>query len=65
MSPYVFWYSAVGIIVLGHVVAVFLAHEVAVRLFGKEALVREVPMVLLMVGYTCLSLWILAQPIVG
>ena len=65
VSPYVFWYSAVGIIVLGHVVAVFLAHEVAVRLFGKEALVREVPMVLLMVGYTCLSLWILAQPIVG
>ena len=65
VSPYVFWYSAVGIIVLGHVVAVFLAHEVAVRLFGKEALVREVPMVLLMVAYTCLSLWILAQPIVG
>ena len=65
VSPYVFWYSAVAIIVLGHVVAVFLAHGVAVRLFGKQALAREVPMVLLMVGYTCLSLWILAQPIVG
>jgi hypothetical protein len=65
VSPYVFWYSAVAIIVLGHVVAVFLAHGVAVRLFGRQALVREVPMVVLMVGYTCLSLWILAQPIVG
>jgi hypothetical protein len=65
VSPYVFWYSAVAIIVVGHVVAVFLAHDVAVRLFGREALAREVPMVLLMVAYTCLSLWILAQPIVG
>ena len=65
VSPYVFWYSAVAIIVLGHVVAVVLAHDVAVRLFGRQALWREVPMVLLMVAYTSLSLWILAQPIVG
>jgi hypothetical protein len=67
VSPYVFWYSAVAIIVLGHVIAVYLAHMAALRLFGSQraALVSQVPMLLLMVGYTTLSLWILAQPIVG
>jgi hypothetical protein len=67
VSPYVFWYGAVAIIVVGHAIAVFLAHLVAVRRFGsrKEALVSQMPMVALMVAYTTLSLWILAQPIVG
>jgi hypothetical protein len=65
VSPYVFWYSAVAIIVLGHVIAVYLAHMAALRLFGNRALLGEVPMLLLMVAYTTLSLWILAQPIVG
>jgi hypothetical protein len=65
VSPYVFWYGAVGIIVLGHVIAVYLAHVAALRLFGRHALIGEIPMLLLMVAYTTLSLWILAQPIVG
>jgi hypothetical protein len=65
VSPTVFWYSAVAIILLGHVIAVYLAHVVALRMFGSRALIREVPMVLLMVAYTTLSLWILAQPIVA
>ena len=65
VSPYVFWYGSVAIIVLGHVIAVYLAHVAALRLFGRHALIGEVPMLLLMVAYTTLSLWILAQPIVG
>lgn len=67
LSPYLFWYGAVTLIVVGHVVAVVLAHNVARRVFGshREALVSQVPMVVLMVAYTMLSLWILAQPIVG
>jgi hypothetical protein len=65
VSPYVFWYGAVFFIVLGHVIAVYLAHVAALRLFGRHALLGEVPMLLLMVAYTTLSLWILAQPIVG
>jgi len=67
VSPYVFWYGAVTIIVVGHVIAVYLAHMAALRLFGSRrgALVSQVPMLLLMVAYTSLSLWILAQPIVG
>jgi hypothetical protein len=67
VSPYVFWYSAVTIIVIGHVIAVVLAHIAALRVFGSRrgALVSQIPMVVLMVAYTTLSLWILAQPIVG
>ena len=52
---------------IGHVIAVYLAHVDALRLFGdrRAALVSQLPMMLLMVGYTSLSLWIFAQPIVG
>jgi hypothetical protein len=67
VSPYVFWYGAVVLIVAGHVIAVVLAHVEALRLFGspRDAAVSQLPMVALMVAYTMLSLWILAQPIVG
>ena len=67
LSPYVFWYSAVVLIVAGHAIAVLVAHLEALRLFGerRRALASQMPMLLLMVAYTMLSLWILAQPIVG
>ena len=67
VSPYVFWYGAVALIVLGHVIAVVLAHRVALREFGERraALVSQLPMLVLMIAYTMLSLWIMAQPIVG
>ena len=67
VSPYFIWYSAVTLVVIGHVVAVSLAHVAALRLFEnrRAALVSQIPMTLLMVGYTTLSLWIFAQPIVG
>ena len=55
------------IIVIGHVIAVVLAHIEGLRVFGRrrDTLVSQIPMVVLMVAYTTLSLWILAQPIVG
>lgn len=66
VSPTFFWYAAILLIVLGHVVAVYLAHREALRLFGSGAALRsQIPMLALMVGYTMLSLWIMAQPIVG
>jgi len=67
LSPYVFWYSAVTLIVAGHAIAVFVAHLGALRLFGNRAsaAASQVPMIALMIAYTTLSLWILAQPIVG
>jgi hypothetical protein len=67
VSPYVFWYGAVILIVSGHVIAVVLAHVAALRLFGsaRAAAASQMPMAALMVAYTMLSLWILAQPVVG
>ncbi len=60
------WYSQVILIVAGHVVAVYLAHLVALRLFGDpgRALRSQLPMLALMILYTIFSLWILSQPIV-
>jgi hypothetical protein len=60
------WYLSVGAIVLGHVVAVYLAHAMALRVFGdaRTALRSQIPMLVLMVYYTMSSLWILSQPIV-
>jgi hypothetical protein len=60
------WYSQVALIVGGHVVAVYLAHAIALRTARspKLALRSQLPMVALMVLYTVTSLWILSQPIV-
>jgi len=60
------WYSQVALIVAGHVVAVYLAHAIALRTARspKLALRSQLPMVALMVLYTVSSLWILSQPVV-
>jgi hypothetical protein len=60
------WFTAVTTIVLGHMIAVYLAHLTALRALGDQraALRSQYPMLVLMVGYTTVSLWILAQPIV-
>jgi hypothetical protein len=46
---------------------VYLAHVMAVRVFGdrRAALRSQYPMLALMLGYTMMSLWIIAQPIVS
>ena len=60
------WYLSVGVIVVGHIMAVYLAHLVAIRTFRDRAIAlnSQYPMMLLMVIYTVVSLWIIAQPIV-
>lgn len=60
------WITSVIAIVAGHMIAVWLAHVMALRIFrdNRAALLSQIPMLLLMVGYTVLSLWILAQPVV-
>jgi len=67
VSPAVYWYVAVALIVVGHVLAVIVAHIEATRRFAshRAALMSQLPMLVLMVAYTSLSLWIMAQPIVG
>ena len=66
VSAKMVWYIAVIAIVIGHVIAVYLAHVMALRVFQdhRAALLSQIPMVILMVGYTIVSLWILSQPIV-
>jgi hypothetical protein len=60
------WFVAVGAIVIGHILATWLAHEAALEIFAdaRAARLSQIPMLVLMVSYTVLSLWILAQPIV-
>ena len=64
VSAKLIWTVAVIAIVAGHAVAVYLAHVVALNIFAKAAAIRsQLPMLVLMVAYTMISLWILAQPI--
>jgi hypothetical protein len=58
------WYLSVGAIVGGHVAAVVLAHRLALREQASRPILAGLPLVVLMIGYTILSLWIIAQPIV-
>lgn len=60
------WFLGVSAIVVGHIVAVYIAHVIALRVFHnrKEAIRSQYPMLGLMVIYTVVSLWILAQPMV-
>jgi hypothetical protein len=60
------WYMGVAAIVIGHVIAVYVAHIMAIRVFAERlaALKSQVPMLVLMIGYTMVSLWVLSQPIV-
>ncbi|MDQ2689092.1 MAG: hypothetical protein M3Y29_02305 [Chloroflexota bacterium] len=58
------WYLSVAAIVGGHVAGIVLAHRLAIRDSRRRATVAGLPMVGLMIAYTVLSLWIIAQPIV-
>lgn len=60
------WYVGVIALVAGHVIAVYLVHRTAIRLFcpRRRALASQFPMLVLMVVYTMPSLWIIAQPTV-
>ncbi len=59
------WHTQVGLILLGHVVSVYLAHLVAVDLYPdrRQAALSQLPILLLMVMLTTAGLWILSLPI--
>lgn len=59
----VVWYLSVGAIVTGHIAAVVLAHRLALRDAPRRPVLAGLPLVILMIGYTVFSLWIIAQPI--
>jgi hypothetical protein len=57
------WYLQVGFVVLGHVAALVLAHDRALVLYpdAKLAVRSQYWMLAIMVGFTSLALWLLAQ----
>lgn len=61
------WYTAVAAIVVGHVIAVWLAHRLALATFAarRPAMLSQYPLTALMVAYTVISLSILAEPIIA
>jgi hypothetical protein len=58
------WAVEASLIVLGHILAVWVAHSIALRRFGsRTAAVRsQLPLAVLMVGYTTFGLWLLSTP---
>ena len=65
LSPVFIWYFSITAIVVGHIAGVYLAHVQAVRIYRtrRAALLSQLPMLALMVCYTCASLWIISRPI--
>lgn len=63
-SAWVVWNMQAGAIIAAHVLAVAMAHIVAFRLNGdaRRATASQIPLALLMVGYTVLGLWLLSSP---
>jgi hypothetical protein len=59
------WYLSVVAIVVGHIAAIFLSHRIALRDAPERPTRAGIPLASLMVAYTVLSLWIIAQPIVA
>ncbi|WP_417445837.1 hypothetical protein [Kangiella sp.] len=60
------WFISIYAIIIGHVIGVVLAHYSAIKIYQnhKQTLMSQIPLLLLMIAYTMLSLWILSQPIV-
>ena len=58
------WLAQAGAVVGGHVLAVLLAHAVALRAFGRGrcAALSQAPLALFMLLYTVFGLWLLASP---
>lgn len=65
LSPVFIWYFSILAIVVGHIAGVYLAHVQATRTYPtrRGALLSQAPMLVLMVCYTCASLWIISRPI--
>ncbi|MFB6250875.1 MAG: hypothetical protein ABEI27_04180 [Halobellus sp.] len=60
------WVSALNIafVLVGHLVAIWVAHSTAYRLFPSrlQAIRSQYPFVFVMVGYTVVSLWLISLP---
>src|SRR5262245_21422982 len=66
-SVAVIWKLQAAAVVGGHVLALAVAHMIAVERFGtsRAAFISQVPLAVLMVAYTLFGLWLLAAPAAG
>ena len=66
-SVHIVYNLQVGGIVVAHVVAVAIAHFLALRQAAtpRQAILSQIPMTALMIGYTVFGLWLLSSPTVG
>jgi len=60
----VIWHTEVALILIGHIASVYIAHRIALRLFAtrRDAIISQLPMLALMVGYTFIGLWVISLP---
>lgn len=63
-SAWVIWNLQSAAIIGGHLLAVVLAHALAYRLSdsARAAALSQIPLAILMVGYTVFGLWLLSSP---
>ena len=61
------WHTQVALILVGHIVGVYVAHLIALRIFPerRQAILSQVPLLTLMVAYTIIGLTILTFPLVA
>ena len=61
------WFIQASAIVIGHVIAVLLAHSISENYLKTKSsvLISQLPISIFMVAYTFLGLWILSTPTVG
>ena len=61
------WHCQIASIVSAHVVAVAIAHLIALRRVKRRrsAIIGQLPMTAVMIGYTQFGLWLLSAPAIG
>ena len=66
LSAKLVWFFEIGFVILAHIIGVLFAHLIALRTFNApaDAAKSQYPMVILMVGYTIFTLWLLSLPLV-
>lgn len=60
----IIWLSQAAAVIIGHILAVLLAHAMAIKIFNKarSATISQIPLAAFMILYTLLGLWLLASP---
>jgi hypothetical protein len=63
LGAHAIWYTQVGALVVGHVIALTLAHDRALAVYGdvRHATRSQYFMLAVMVAYTCFGLYLLSQ----